>query len=71
MDMAFASIRTAPSFFEGLVAYKNELVERHAKNRLFRETLNELQALTGRELADLGMSRANIKSVAFEAAYGK
>ncbi|MEP3347877.1 MAG: DUF1127 domain-containing protein [Litoreibacter sp.] len=70
--MAFTtSIRTAPTFLEGLVAYKNELAERRAKNRVFRETLNELQALSGRELADLGMSRGSIKAVAYEAAYGK
>ena len=72
MEMAFTtSIRNAPTFFERLVAYKNELAERHAKNRVYRETLVELQALTGRELADLGMTRGNLKSVAYEAAYGK
>ncbi|WP_298261482.1 DUF1127 domain-containing protein [uncultured Litoreibacter sp.] len=70
--MAFTtSIRTAPSFFEGLVALKNELVERRAKYNVYRTTLNELQYLSGRELADLGMTRGNIKSVAYEAAYGK
>jgi uncharacterized protein YjiS (DUF1127 family) len=30
----------------------------------FRNTCNELQRLTNRELADLGMSRADIPSVA-------
>lgn len=70
--MAFTtSIRTAPTFFERLVAYKNDLAERHAKHRIYRNTLDELQALTGRELADLGMARSNLKSVAYEAAYGK
>ncbi|RLJ59071.1 uncharacterized protein DUF1127 [Litoreibacter meonggei] len=65
------SIRTAPTLIERLVAFKNDLAERHAKNRLYRETLDELQALSSRELADLGMSRANLKSIAHEAAYGK
>ena len=65
------SIQTAPTFFDRLVAYKNNLTERRAKNRVFRETLNELQSLSSRDLADLGMSRGNLKAVAYEAAYGK
>ena len=70
--MAFtSSIRIAPTFFERLVDYKNDLAERYAKHRVYRNTLEELQALTGRELADLGMTRGNLKSVAYEAAYGK
>jgi len=70
--MAFTtSIHTAPTLLERLVAYKNDLAERHAKNRVYRETLDELQALSSRELADLGMSPANLKSIAYEAAYMK
>jgi len=38
--------------------------------RLFRKTMNELHALSGRELADLGLNRANIKSAAYAAVYG-
>ena len=64
------SIRTAPTLIERLVAFKNDLGERRAKNRVYRETLDELQVLSDRELADLGMSRANLKSIANEAAYG-
>lgn len=44
---------------------------KYAQNRVYRETYTELNALSGRELADLGMSRAMIRSVAYEAAYGK
>ena len=36
------------------------------RNRRFRTTLNELNALSDRELADLGMSRAMLRSVAWE-----
>lgn len=39
--------------------------------RLYRRTLDELSALSNRDLADLGLSRASIRAVAFEAAYGK
>ncbi|NCO21494.1 MAG: DUF1127 domain-containing protein [Rhodobacterales bacterium] len=38
--------------------------------RTFRRTLSELSALTDRELADLGINRSMINSIASEAAYG-
>jgi uncharacterized protein YjiS (DUF1127 family) len=44
--------------------------ERYAQHRLYKRTYNELAALTGRELADLGLSRSGIRRVALEAAYG-
>jgi uncharacterized protein YjiS (DUF1127 family) len=51
-------------------AIKNSLVERVARNRVFRETQAELQSLSNRELNDLGLSRSGIKAIALEAAYG-
>ncbi|MFP3383672.1 DUF1127 domain-containing protein [Tritonibacter sp. SIMBA_163] len=44
--------------------------EKFAQYRVYRETLNELNALSGRELADLGLNRSMLKRVAIEAAYG-
>ncbi|MDJ0628797.1 MAG: DUF1127 domain-containing protein [Rhodobacter sp.] len=41
------------------------------KRRVFRTTLNELNALSERDLADLGISRENIRDVAREAAFSK
>ena len=38
---------------------------------LYRQTLRELNALSARELADLGLNRSTLTSVALEAAYGK
>ena len=38
--------------------------------RLFRRTMNELGMLTDRDLADLGLSRSDVRRVAHEAAYG-
>ena len=46
------------------------LVEKQRRRKVYRETIKELNALTGRELSDLGISRSAIRSVAFEAAYG-
>ena len=43
----------------------------YAKWRTYRTTVNELSALSNRDLADLGLSRSMISSVAHEAAYGK
>lgn len=36
----------------------------------YRQTLNELSALSDRELMDLGLHRSALESVALEAAYG-
>lgn len=41
-----------------------------AQRKVYTATVNELDNLTNRELADLGLTRASIKSIAFEAAYG-
>lgn len=41
------------------------------RRRVFKQTVRELQALSNRELADLGIHRSMITQVANEAAYGK
>lgn len=46
------------------------LAQRFARYQTYRTTLNELQALNDRELADLGVSRGMIRSIAYQAAYG-
>ena len=46
-----------------------ELATGFAKYRLYRRTLAELQGLSGRELADLGLNRTEIRRVAYFAAY--
>ncbi|GHC31607.1 MULTISPECIES: DUF1127 domain-containing protein [Gemmobacter] len=42
-----------------------------ARRAIYRQTLRELNALSGRELADLGIHRSMITRLAQEAAYGK
>ena len=42
-----------------------------ARRKVYRTTLAELEALSDRDLNDLGLSRSMIKSVALDAAYGK
>ena len=56
---------------ERLGAARARLAEAAAQRKVYRTTFNELNNLTSRELADLGLSRSMIKSVALEAAYGK
>ncbi len=41
------------------------------RRRVFRQTIRELQALSNRELSDLGIDRSMITRVSSEAAYGK
>ena len=40
-----------------------------AQYRTYRRTLAELEALTDRELCDLGISRLSIRAIAYRAAY--
>jgi uncharacterized protein YjiS (DUF1127 family) len=60
----------AGTFGARLAATWQGLSERLARHRLYRQTLNELSALSDRELADLGLHRAQIADVAADAAYG-
>ena len=53
---------------QGFVATVKEAVRRRA---VFKRTLRELNSLTEREMADLGIHPAMIVQVAREAAYGK
>lgn len=43
---------------------------RFANYRLYRTTVKELSALSDRELADLGLYRADIRALAIETTYG-
>lgn len=47
----------------------SSLFDRLGRIRMARRTIRELNALTSRELDDLGLNRSMIKSVAYEAAF--
>ena len=53
---------------KGIFAALREGLQRY---RIFTRTRRELNELSSRELADLGISRSGITRVALEAAYGK
>jgi uncharacterized protein YjiS (DUF1127 family) len=68
--MAYTTTQSAatPTFSQasGLLS---KLVARYKAYRLYRETFDGLNALSNRELADLGLNRSELRAVAQEAAY--
>ncbi|WP_347310494.1 DUF1127 domain-containing protein [Defluviimonas sp. SAOS-178_SWC] len=59
------------SLAERAAAFVNGLRDNHRRYRVYRQTMNELRALSDRELNDLGIHRSAITAIAMEAAYGK
>lgn len=56
---------------ERAAAFLSGLRDNRRRYRVYRQTVNELNALSERELADLGIHRSSISAIAMEAAYGK
>ncbi len=71
--MAYASTASfsSPSRARRPSGFFGTLKSAFAQRRLYAQTLAELNQLSDRELADLGISRLSIAQVAHEAAYGK
>ena len=71
--MAYASTQQTRAFgFLGQIAEAfGSLRTAWTRSRVYVRTYNELNALTTRELADLGISRSMITRLAYEAAYGR
>lgn len=71
--MAYASAhqgRTA-GLFGQIAETLSALHSAWTRSRVYVRTYNELNALTTRELTDLGISRSMISRLAYEAAYGR
>ncbi|SMX27894.1 hypothetical protein TRP8649_02005 [Pelagimonas phthalicica] len=72
MKMAYAT-HTDTAAQSGLGARVSTLLidirARLARRKVYRQTLTELQTLSNRELADLGLNRSIIRRVAYQAAY--
>jgi uncharacterized protein YjiS (DUF1127 family) len=71
--MAYVNTSRAASLsladrFPGFLA---NLKASFARRAVYMQTVRELDALTDRELADLGISRLDVPTLAREAAYGK
>lgn len=57
------------SLFARVAGVFARVQQARARRAIYRQTLRELDALSNRDLADLGLSRGMIQSVAYEAAY--
>ena len=71
--MAFVNIPLTSRFNLGerVASTMRILKESAERAATFRRTMRELNALSERELADLGMHRSMVTRIAHEAAYGK
>jgi uncharacterized protein YjiS (DUF1127 family) len=67
MDLFTRSSRVNPARFTGFVS---GLTQRLQQYKTYRQTFDELERLTDRELADLDISRLQLRSIAYRAAYG-
>lgn len=70
MSATLTNLAARGGIFEKIVHALDVSAEATAKRRVYRQTLRELNALSAREMADLGLNRSMIRSVAYEAAYG-
>mgnify|MGYP006274038007 CR=1 FL=1 len=71
--MAYVSSNRATTLGLGerLAEIRKDLGDAWRAYRVYRQTLAELQALSMRELTDLGLNPSTLRTVALEAAYGK
>ena len=60
----------APTLRGNITQIWQTMRDNAAKRAVYRQTVKELDALSNRELADLGLSRSSIRSIAIEAAFG-
>ena len=70
MSMLQETIHIRPSLANRAARYAAELAVRYGQYRTYRQTLGELEKLTDRDLADLGLVRGSLRDVARQAAYG-
>jgi uncharacterized protein YjiS (DUF1127 family) len=71
--MAYVNTNSAArkGFADRLGFVKDVVLTAISQRRVYTRTVAELNGLTDRELADLGISRLGITEIAREAAYGK
>ena len=70
MSVQTETFFAAPAITSTFIAMRERFVAAAAKRKIYRTTLTELESLSSRDLADLGISRSSIKEIAREAAYG-
>lgn len=72
-EMAYvnSSRQATVSFGDRIAALVKVAGQAMQRRRVYLQTLNELNGLSDRDLADLGISRSQLATVAREAAYGR
>lgn len=58
------------TFGQRLTTLREKFATARTQRKVYTTTLNELENLSSRDLADLGLARSGIKAVALQAAYG-
>ncbi|MBL9050409.1 MAG: DUF1127 domain-containing protein [Tabrizicola sp.] len=71
--MAYVNTATAArkGLLDRVASLKDAVIAAIMQRRIYDRTVAELNALSDRELSDLGISRLGITEIAREAAYGK
>ena len=71
--MAYVTTAThaRKGFLDRLSGWKDTIATAIQQRRIYDRTVTELNALSDRDLTDLGISRLGIADIAREAAYGK
>jgi len=69
--MAHATHYSSPRgmLFAPLTAWVHTMREQASRYHVYRRTVNELSALSTRQLADLGLNRSSLRTTAYRAAY--
>jgi len=70
-DASHRNIGAGAWAFSQIATWFSNTAETMIRRRLERETYRELSMLSNHELADLGLSRSELRSIAHEAAYGQ
>ncbi|MCX7889085.1 MAG: DUF1127 domain-containing protein [Rhodobacteraceae bacterium] len=70
--MAYVNSRTArPTLGERIQAWWESSKDYRARYATYRRTVRELESMSDRDLADIGISRSQIADIAAEAAFGR
>ena len=60
---------TSLNLFQRISEFRARLATASAQRKMYNQTVNELNSLSNRDLADLGLSRSMINEIAFETAF--
>ena len=71
MTSLTATLRPTLNLHQSLKAIFRSVAEDWTRHRIYAQTKRELEALSERDLEDIGLARWNIEDLAHETAYGR